>query len=249
MPFLFEEDPIDADRMRGHRPQRSTCRCCLAATRSSGARPTPPSRGQDLQRRVSVTADGTTGGVYRKMHLVPFGEYVPLKQLLFFAAPLVEAVSDFTAGESLELLPVGTHRVGTASATRLSIRSGAAVRGRRQRDAHDDHQRRVVRADLGAVSALRPGVDAGDRERPVSWSDRANTGISGIVDPYGACSSRRAIFQPAVVVGDARYPASSTFTRHRRHPAPTCPSSHVALLVARACKNELESTACPPSTI
>jgi apolipoprotein N-acyltransferase len=32
---------------------------------------------------------------------------------LFFAAPLVEAVSDFTAGESLELLPVGTHRVGT----------------------------------------------------------------------------------------------------------------------------------------
>ena len=41
--------------------------------------------------------DGTTGGVYRKVHLVPFGEYVPLKRILFFAAPLVEAVSDFSA--------------------------------------------------------------------------------------------------------------------------------------------------------
>jgi hypothetical protein len=27
-------------------------------------------------------------------------------------------------------------------------------------------------ADLGALSTLRPGVDARDRERPVSWSDR-----------------------------------------------------------------------------
>jgi len=32
----------------------------------------------------------------------------------------------------------------------------------------------------------------------------ANTGVSGIVDPYGRVLGRTEIYQPAVVVGDAR---------------------------------------------
>ena len=116
-----------------------------------------------------VRADGSTGGVYRKMHLVPFGEYVPLKQLLFFAAPLVEAVSDFSAGDAAVILPMGGHLVqhGDLLRDRLSG-PGATVRRRWQPAADDDHQRRVVRPHVGAVSALRAGVDAGDRGRAVS---------------------------------------------------------------------------------
>src|SRR5439155_16260300 len=60
-----------------------------------------------------VRPDGTTGGAYRKMHLVPFGEYVPAKRIFFFAAPLVETVSDFSAGETATLLPVGVHEIST----------------------------------------------------------------------------------------------------------------------------------------
>jgi apolipoprotein N-acyltransferase len=33
----------------------------------------------------------------------------------------------------------------------------------------------------------------------------ANTGISGIVDPYGRVLARTGIYEPAVVVGEARY--------------------------------------------
>ena len=42
----------------------------------------------------------------------------------------------------------------------------------------------------------------------------ANTGISGIVDPYGRVLARSGIYQPAVVVGDARFLQTTTvYTR------------------------------------
>jgi apolipoprotein N-acyltransferase len=43
----------------------------------------------------------------------------------------------------------------------------------------------------------------------------ANTGISGIVDPYGHVVERTAIYERAAVVGDARFLKTSTF--YARH--------------------------------
>src|SRR5258706_13631105 len=61
-----------------------------------------------------IQPDGSTAAVYRKIHLVPFGEYVPFSRLLFFVGPLVEAVSDFAPGTEATLLPVRGHMVSTA---------------------------------------------------------------------------------------------------------------------------------------
>ena len=61
-----------------------------------------------------VRPDGSTAGVYRKVRLVPFGEYVPFRTLLFFAAPLVEAVGEFAPGEAPVMLPLGGKPVSTA---------------------------------------------------------------------------------------------------------------------------------------
>ena len=38
----------------------------------------------------------------------------------------------------------------------------------------------------------------------------ANTGVSGIVEPYGRVLERTAIFEPAVLLGEARFLRTST---------------------------------------
>jgi apolipoprotein N-acyltransferase len=162
-----------------------------------------------------VKADGSTGGVYRKMHLVPFGEYVPLKQLFFFAAPLVQAVSDFSAGEDAVLLPVGSHLVSTAICYEV---------------VYPDLVRRFVTGGSELLTTITNDAWFGPTSAPYQHFEQAsmraieegrylvrsaNTGVSGIVDPYGRVLARTAIYQPAVLVGEARFLKTSTF--YARH--------------------------------
>ena len=63
---------------------------------------------------IMVGADGRSGSAYRKMWLVPFGEYVPFKRMLFFVGPLVEAVSDFSAGTEPVVFDVEGRRISVA---------------------------------------------------------------------------------------------------------------------------------------
>ena len=51
----------------------------------------------------------------------------------------------------------------------------------------------------------------GRSSRGVIWSRSANTGISGIVDPYGRVLVQTEIFRPDVFVGSVRLLKTSTF--------------------------------------
>jgi len=162
-----------------------------------------------------VRPDGTTAGSYRKMHLVPFGEYVPLKELLFFAGPLVEAVGPFSAGTKPSLLPVDGHPVSVAicyevvypNLIRQFVAGGSELLSTITNDAWFGRTsapyQHFEQASMRAIEEGRYLVRS------------ANTGISGIVDPYGRVLERTDIFQQTVLVGAARMLKASTF--YARH--------------------------------
>src|SRR5271155_2679860 len=63
-------------------------------------------------RASFVTSDGTFAGHYDKMHLVPFGEYVPYKEFFFFAKSLLNEVGLFEPGKQRTVFTTGGHTYG-----------------------------------------------------------------------------------------------------------------------------------------
>ena len=66
----------------------------------------------DFNSAIVVGPDGSRVGRYDKIHLVPFGEYVPFQRLLFFAHKLTGRVSRFTAGDERRVFRLNGHRYG-----------------------------------------------------------------------------------------------------------------------------------------
>ena len=152
-----------------------------------------------------VKPDGDIGAIYRKMHLVPFGEYVPLKRVLFFVGPIVEAVSDFTPGDVPVLLPVGSNMASTAicyeviygSLMRRFVLDGSQLLTTITNDAWYGRSSAAYQHwDQAAMRAIENGR---------YLARAANTGISGFVDPYGRVLAKSDLFEQALLVEDIRF--------------------------------------------
>jgi apolipoprotein N-acyltransferase len=153
-----------------------------------------------------VKPDGRTGGVYRKMHLVPFGEYVPAKRLFFFVGPIVDALSDaFAAGTEPVLLPVDGHQISTAicyeviyaSLMREFVTEGSELLTTITNDAWYGRSSAAYQHwDQAALRAIEGGR---------YLARAANTGISGFVDPYGRAVAKSALFEQKILVKDIRF--------------------------------------------
>ena len=196
-PFSFEDHP-DGDAVR--QLARDTGAHLLFGSTQSRRDPVP----RVFNAAFVLRPDGETAAVYQKMHLVPFGEYVPFRALLFFASPLVESMVDFSPGISPVIMPIGAHRISTAicyeiiypGLVRSFVRHGSELLTTITNDAwygrsaapHQHFQQAAMRAiEQGRYLARA-----------------ANTGISGVVDPYGRVLARSALFETTVITEEVR---------------------------------------------
>lgn len=197
-PFYFEEDPAGGAEIRRLAVETRT----TLLFGSDQIDPGPPPRYYNAA--FLIDPGGMLLATYRKVHLVPFGEFVPFKRLLFFVGPLVESASDFSAGDEIVMLPVEGHLASTAicyeivypSLIRQSVVTGSELLTTITNDAWYGHSSAPLQHfDQAALRAIEQGR---------YLARAANTGISGIVDPYGRVLVRSNLFERTALVGDVR---------------------------------------------
>jgi apolipoprotein N-acyltransferase len=198
-PFMFEEDEVGGDTIRALARE-------LGVSILLGSDQLDRS-GDDLRlfnAAFMVTPEGETAAVYRKMHLVPFGEYVPLKEWLYFVSPLVDQLAEFAPGTSAVMLPVGSRPVSTAicyevvypALSRQAVAEGSQLLTTITNDAwYGESSAPYQHFELASMRAIEQGR---------YLARAANTGISGVVDPYGRVVDRSGIFEQEGVVTDVR---------------------------------------------
>jgi apolipoprotein N-acyltransferase len=203
-PFMFEEDAAGGDMLRAL--SREVNVPILFGSDQLEAGPTP----RLYNAAFLVTPDGETAAVYRKIHLVPFGEYIPLKSWLFFVSPLVESLAEFAPGGSIVMLPVNGHVTSTAicyevvypSLIREAVEAGSELLTTITNDAWYGHSSAPYQHfQLASMRAIEQGR---------YLARAANTGISGIVDPYGRVVAESRIFEQVTLVDDVRLLTSRT---------------------------------------
>jgi apolipoprotein N-acyltransferase len=151
----------------------------------------------------SLNTEGDLLGEYAKKHLVPFGETVPWGSVLGRFISVLNDLGGFTAGQNSPVLPVAGTTAGVnicyeaifPNLVRQSIKQGAELIVNLTNDGW--YMRTAAPYQHWAPNIFR-AVENG------RWLLRAdNTGISGIIDPYGRIAAASSIFEPMVVKGTA----------------------------------------------
>ncbi|GGG80106.1 apolipoprotein N-acyltransferase [Edaphobacter dinghuensis] len=155
----------------------------LGTTRSSN--PTASKVYDRFNSASFLTPDGAFAGRYDKMHLVPFGEYVPFKSLFFFAGDLLAEAGDLSAGAHRTVFTYDGHSYGTficyestfADEVRLFVLKGADVLV----NISDDGWYGDTSAPWQHLNMVRMRAIENHR-----WVLRStNTGVTAVIDPYG----------------------------------------------------------------
>jgi len=149
-----------------------------------------------------MSPDGEVLSVYDKIHLVPYGEYVPLRKFFPFIEKLVEGIGDFKKGKEYTVMDISPTRISSLicyeiifpGMVRKFVEKGANLIVTITNDAwfgrssapYQHFSMAVFRAVENRVPVIRS----------------ANTGISGFIDAKGRIKRESDIFVEAVLTED-----------------------------------------------
>ncbi len=198
-----------------------------------GARPADNS-GELFNSAAIISPAGQWEARYDKIHLVPFGEYVPAQSWLTFAHKLTKEVGQFAPGTERTVFPVDGQKVGVficyesifPDEVRQFARNGAQVFVNISNDGwfgrYGAPQQHLNQARMRAIENKR-------------WLLRdTNTGITGVIDPYGRLIDRapREV-RTSLDVGYDLVSATTFYTRHGDWFAYGCAIITIIAIVAR----------------
>ena len=168
--------------------------------------------GRAFNAGIVTRPDGSREGRYDKIHLVPWGEYEPYKQLFAFAGHLTQNVGDFTPGSSRGSFPLPDgHRMGIficyeavfGSEIRLFAKGGAEVFV----NISDDGWYGDTSAPWQHLNMARMRAIENDR-----WIVRdTNSGVTAAIDPLGRVTESIGRHRVSALTADYGYRRYMTF--------------------------------------
>ena len=148
-----------------------------------------------------LSGEGRILARYHKFHLVPFGEYVPLKSVLFFVEKMVQVIGDFEPGKDYTVMTVAEGRSPSQEVKFSTVICYEII--------FPDLVRRFVDQGAQVITTITNDAWFGKSAAPyqhfsmavfravenrVPIARAANTGISGFIDAKGRVLSASGIF-------------------------------------------------------
>jgi apolipoprotein N-acyltransferase len=181
-----------------------------------------------------VSPQGEWVSRYDKVHLVPFGEYLPFPQVFAFAGGLTKEVGEFRRGESRTPLDAGGERFGTficyESIFPDEVRQGPLLGAQVLLNISNDGWY----GDSGAWKQHLQQTQMRAIENGRWLLSGTNTGMTASIDPYGrivAATARK--IRSALLAPYALSSGTTFYTRHGDWFAYLCAIISVGAWIAR----------------
>lgn len=207
IPFLFNADPGHAEELL--RFQKEQGIYLLFGTVLVKDR----SPGKNLLANSAVLLDqaGKSIYIYDKIHLVPFGEYVPFRNVLFFIDKMVAGIGDYVPGSSYLRAGTDVGSFGTLICYEIifpgMVRKFYVKGGDFMVTITNDAW---FGKTAGPYQHFNMAVfRAIENRKPVIRA--ANTGVSGFIDSNGRIRSSTPLFERGVLTDTIRTDRTMTF--------------------------------------